>query len=101
MMKTATLKSLPVELELTTAAPQRLQEGETVSGFVAQAIREDIAHLGHQREFIARGLASRDNAKRTGNYVAADTVMGRLKEMLATVKASARTTITRPNAPKC
>jgi predicted transcriptional regulator len=87
MMKTASFPSLRVEPELREAAEQSLQEGETISGFVEQAIRESIERRGHQREFVARGLASRDNAKRTGNYVAADAVMERLKGMLATAKA--------------
>lgn len=86
-MKTASFPSLRVEPELREAAEQSLLEGETISGFVEQAIRESIERRGHQREFIARGLASRDNAKRTGNYVAADVVMGRLKGMLAAAKA--------------
>lgn len=86
-MKTASFPSLRVEPELREAAEQSLQEGETISGFVEQAIRESIERRGHQREFVARGLASRDNAKRTGNYVAADAVMERLKGMLATAKA--------------
>lgn len=86
-MKTASFPSLRVEPELREAAEQSLLEGETISGFVEQAIRESIERRGHQREFVARGLASRDNAKRTGNYVAADAVMERLKGMLATAKA--------------
>jgi predicted transcriptional regulator len=86
-MKTASFPSLRVEPELREAAEQSLQEGETISAFVEQAIRESIERRGHQREFVARGLASRDNAKRSGNYVAADAVMGRLKGMLAAAKA--------------
>ncbi|MBJ7309829.1 YlcI/YnfO family protein [Rugamonas sp. CCM 8940] len=86
-MKTASFPSLRVEPELREAAEQSLLEGETISGFVEQAIRDSIERRGHQREFIARGLASRDNAKRSGNYVAADAVMGRLQAMLAAAKA--------------
>ena len=86
-MKTASFPSLRVEPELREVAERSLQEGETISGFVEQAIRESIERRGHQREFVARGLASRDNAKRIGNYVAADAVMGRLKGMLAAAKA--------------
>ena len=100
-MKTDSFPFVHVEPELSAAGKQSRQEGETISSFIGQAIRENTAHLGHQREFIARGLASRENAKRSGNYVAADAVMERLKEMLAAEKAGARTTNTRPNAPKC
>jgi len=43
-----------------------------------------------RREFIARGLRSRDEARRTGNYVNADVVIGRLEKMLARAKTSVR-----------
>jgi predicted transcriptional regulator len=86
-MKTATFPSLRVEPELREAAEQSLQEGETLSGFVEQSIRDSIDRRKHQREFLARGLASRDDAKRTGTYVAADAVIGRLERMLAEAKA--------------
>jgi hypothetical protein len=40
-----------------------------------------------QREFIARGLESRDNARRTGVYINADTVVNRLQAMLDEAKS--------------
>ena len=86
-MKTATFPSLRVDPELREAAEQSLQEGETISAFVEQSIRESIDRRRHQREFIARGLASRDDARRTGKYVSADAVLGRLEHMLAAAKA--------------
>ena len=86
-MKTATFPSLRVDPELREAAEQNLQEGETISAFVEQSIRESIDRRRHQREFIARGLASRDDAQRTGKYVSADAVLGRLEQMLAAAKA--------------
>lgn len=86
-MKTATFPSLRVEPELREAAEQSLQDGETISGFVEQAIRDSVERRRHQREFIARGLASRDEAKRTGVYIKSDVVIGRLANMLAAAKA--------------
>lgn len=86
-MKTATFPSLRVEPELREAAEQSLQDGETISGFVEQAIRDSVERRRHQREFIARGLASRDEAKRTGVYVKSDAVIARLENMLAAAKA--------------
>lgn len=86
-MKTATFPSLRVEPELREAAEQSLQDGETISGFVEQSIRDAIERRRHQREFIARGLASRDEAKRTGVYIKSDDVILRLKGMLAAAKA--------------
>ena len=43
-----------------------------------------------RREFIARGLRSRAEARRTGRYVKSDAVIGRLEKMLAHAKASAK-----------
>lgn len=86
-MKTATFPPLRTTPELRQAAEQILQEGETLSGFVEQAIRERIEKRLHQQEFIARGLRSRDDARRSGKYIDADAVVGRLEQMLAQAKA--------------
>ena len=85
-MKTATFPSLRVTPELRQAAEQIMQEGETLSSFVEQSIRESIGRRQVQQEFIARGLRSRDNARQTGKYASADAVIGRLEQMLATAK---------------
>jgi predicted transcriptional regulator len=85
-MKTATFPSLRVTPELRQAAEQILQEGETLSSFVEQSIRESIGRRQVQQEFIARGLHSRDDARQTGKYASADAVIGRLEQMLATAK---------------
>ncbi len=58
-MKTATIPSLRVEPELRTAAEDVLEEGETLSSFVEQSIRDGVQRRQAQREFIARGLKSR------------------------------------------
>ena len=86
-MKTATFPSLRVTPELRQAAEQILQEGETLSSFVEQSIRESIERRQRQQEFIARGLRSRDDARQSGKYVSADAVVGRLAQMLASAQA--------------
>ncbi len=86
-MKTATFPSVRVNPELRQAAEQILQEGESLSGFVEQSIRESIERRQFQREFIARGLRARDDARQTGRYVSADAVLGRLQGMLEAAKA--------------
>ena len=55
---------------------------------VDSELREPIEQRCLRAEFIARGLASRDEAKRTGVYVSANAVHAELAEMLA--KASKR-----------
>jgi predicted transcriptional regulator len=89
-MKTATFPSLRVDPELRDAAEAVLQEGESLSSFLEQSIRESIERRQAQREFIARGLRSRDEARRTGKYVKSDAVIGRLEKRLARAKSSAK-----------
>lgn len=87
-MKTATFPPLRTTPELRQAAEQILEEGETLSGFVEQAIRESIERRQSQQAFIARGLRSRDESRQTGKYISAEAVIGRLEEMLAAAKDS-------------
>ena len=89
-MKTATFPSLRVDPELRDAAEGVLEEGESLSSFLEQSIRESIERRQAQREFIARGLRSRDEARRTGKYVKSESVIGRLEKMLARAKTSAK-----------
>jgi len=87
-MKTATFPSLRVDPELRQAAEEILEDGESLSSFVEQSIRQGIERRQAQREFIARGLRSRDEARRTGKYVDSEAVVARLEKMLAGAKAS-------------
>jgi predicted transcriptional regulator len=87
LMKTATIPALRVTPELRQAAESVLQEGETLSSFVEQSVRTNIQRRQFQQEFIARGLASRDEAKRTGVYYSSEEVMDELKAKLAAKRA--------------
>jgi predicted transcriptional regulator len=89
-MKTATIPSLRVDPDLRQAAEEVLQEGESLSSFVEQSIRESVERRQARREFIARGLASRNEARETGAYVGSDVVIRRLEKMLARAKASTK-----------
>lgn len=81
-MKTSTFPSLRVEPELRDAAESVLEEGETLSSFIEGAVRETIERRRTRAEFIARGLASREEAKRTGVYIPADVVVAGLSDRL-------------------
>ena len=89
-MKTATLPSLRVEPELREAAQSVLHEGETLSGFIETSVRETIERRRTRAAFIARGLASREDAQRTGVYFAANKVHAELGRMLDKAKAQKR-----------
>lgn len=89
-MKTATLPPLRVAPELRQAAESVLQEGETLSGLMEQSLRGEVNRRRMQAEFIARGLAAREEAKRTGVYYSIDEVMGSLQTILDEAKAKQR-----------
>ncbi len=89
-MKTATLPSLRVDPHLRDAAQSVLQEGETLSGFIETSVRETIERRRARAEFVARGLASREQAQVAGVYFAAEDVRGELGQMLARAQANLR-----------
>ena len=88
-MKSATLPSLRVDDELRFAAESVLRDGETISSFVLDAVRLNISRREAQREFIARGLVARDDAKLTGQYVSATDMLNRLDQTIAKAKSKA------------
>ena len=88
-MKTASIPSLRVDPELRHAAESVLRDGETLSSFVEQSLRANIERRRVQQEFIARGLASRNEARRSGEYIPAEDVVRELDDMLARAEAKA------------
>lgn len=88
-MKSATFPSLRVDPKLRNAAEEILEDGESLSSFVEQSIRDGVQRRQAQREFVARGLRSRESARRANGYVAATKVVARLEGMLAKSKRAA------------
>ena len=82
-MKTATLPSLRVDPELRQAAESVLHEGESLSSFMEQSLRDEVNRRRVQAEFIARGLAARDEANETGMYYSKDESLASLDAILA------------------
>ncbi len=89
-MKTATMPALRVQPELREAAEQILRPGETLSAFVEDSLRRNVAFRRTQQEFIARGLASQDEAKRTGVYFSSEEVLAELDTIIASAKKKTR-----------
>jgi len=86
-MKTASLPSRRVDPDLRQAAESVLNEGESLSSLMESSLRSSVIRRQLQREFVAaRGLAARDEARRTGEYYAADDVHAELEAMLAATK---------------
>jgi len=81
-VKTAAIPAVRVSPELRQAAEEVLQSGETLSGFVEDAVRRNVDFRQAQKAFIERGLASGQAAKKSGAYVSAAAVLGKLSRRL-------------------
>jgi len=88
-MKTTTIPPLRVSPELRKQAEAVLEQGETLSGFVLDALTRSIEQRKSRQEFIARGLASAAQAKKTGKYISADKVVEKLARKLIKAKQRA------------
>lgn len=81
-MKTATLPPIRIAPALREQVEALLAEDETLSAFIETAVRDAARRRLHQSEFIARGLASREQALATGAYLSLDEAMQRLRGRL-------------------
>ena len=81
-MKTTTIPSIRVEPDFRAEVEAVLVEGETLTQFVEASVRASVERRRMQAEFIARGLRSRDEARRTGDYVDPDVVIANLQRKL-------------------
>jgi len=92
-VKTAAIPAVRVPPELRRAAEEVLQTGETLSGFIEEAVRRNVEFRQAQKAFIERGLASAEAAKKSGKYVSSTAVLGKLARRLNKArKKSARST---------
>lgn len=81
-MKTATIPPVRVEPEFRAEVESVLAEGESLSEFVEASVRASVERRRAQAEFIARGLRSRDEARRAHDYIDADDVVAGLQRKL-------------------
>lgn len=88
-MKTTSIPSLRVSPELRKQAEDVLEQGETLSGFVLDALTRSIDYRKSRQAFIARGVSSAARAKETGKFVPADKVIGKLARKLVKAKQRA------------
>lgn len=77
-MKNASLPPLRVTEELRASAEALLREGESLSAFVEESVRLNVERRRVQADFIARGLASAERARRTGVYHEVEDVLQEL-----------------------
>ena len=88
-MKTTSIPSLRVSPELLKQAKELLEQGETLSGFVLDALTRSIEYRKSRQAFFARGVSNAARAKETGKFVPADKVIGKLARKLVKGKQRA------------
>ena len=86
-MKTAALPPVRVSPETRHQAESLLRVGELLTSFMSDALSQHIENRKAQDEFIARGLASANEARRTGECVSAAAVLRKLQSRLQRVKS--------------
>jgi predicted transcriptional regulator len=89
-VKSAAIPAVRVPPDLREAAEALLRPGETLSGFIEEAVRRNVEFRQAQNAFIARGLASAEAARESGKYVPSAAVLGKLKRRLEKAKRSGR-----------
>ncbi len=80
--KSSTLPPLRVSEKLRSEAEGVLAPGETLSAFVLESVSRNIDFRKSQLDFVARGMASADRARRDGGHVPAEKVISALRKRL-------------------
>lgn len=87
-MKTATLPPIRVAPEFRSELEGVLEQGESLSQFVENAVRATLEKRRNQAEFVRRGIAAIESTKQAGAGIPADVVIARLEAKLSAVKKS-------------
>jgi predicted transcriptional regulator len=85
-MKTATLPPIRVAPDLRLELESVLEQGESLSQFVENAVRATVTKRKTQTEFIRRGIAAIEATQRDGNGVPAEQVIAKLEAKLAAAR---------------
>jgi hypothetical protein len=86
-MKSASLPAVPVEPALRAELEAALEEGESMDEFIEGAVAERVRRRQAARaEFLARGRASLEEARRTGTFIPAEEVLRGLEDKLEAAK---------------
>jgi predicted transcriptional regulator len=93
-MKSSTIPAIRVEPELRAQLESVLRGGESLSAFVEAAVRRAVRLRLEQSAFIARGLASLEAAKQSGDYVELDDVIAGLRQRMESAQAERKRKIT-------
>ena len=85
-MKTATVPPIRVAPEFRIEVEGVLEQGESLSEFVENAVRQTVLKRKHQAEFLRRGVTAIEETKRAGGGIAAEVVIAELEAKLAAAR---------------
>ena len=90
-MKTATIPPIRVAPEFRIEVEGVLEQGETLSEFVENAVRQTVLKRKNQAEFLRRGITAIEETKRAGGGIPAETVVAKLEAKLAVARRTQST----------
>jgi hypothetical protein len=85
-MKTATLPPIRVAPDFRLELEGVLEQGESLSQFVENAVRTTVARRKTQAEFVRRGIAAIEATQREGSGIPADMVIAKLEAKLSAAR---------------
>lgn len=85
-MKTATIPPIRVAPEFRIEVEGVLEQGESLSEFVENAVRMTVSKRKNQAEFVRRGIAAIEETQRTGGGIPAEVVIAKLEAKLAAAR---------------
>ena len=85
-MKTATLPPIRVAPDFRVELESVLEQGESLSQFIENAVRSTVVKRKNQAEFIRRGMAAIDATQRDGSGIPAELVIAKLEAKLAAAR---------------
>ena len=85
-MKTATLPPIRVAPDFRLELEGVLEQGESLSQFVENAVRTTVARRKTQAEFLRRGIAAIEATQREGSGIPADLVIAKLEAKLTAAR---------------
>jgi len=85
-MKTATLPPIRVAPDFRLELEGVLEQGESLSQFVENAVRTTVARRKTQAEFVRRGIAAIEATQREGSGIPADLVIAKLEAKLSAAR---------------
>ena len=85
-MKSATIPPIRVAPAFRGEIESVLKQGESLSEFVENAVRQSVLKRQNQSEFVRRGMAAIEETQRLGNGIDAEKVLSQIDAKLAAAR---------------